>query len=382
MFDEALEVAPATDRRLPIWDPLVRVLHWALLTAVGVAAATGFFGDATSRTLHVGAGLAACALVLVRVLWGFSGPTYARFASFVPAPATLVAYVRELRRQNQPRYLGHNPLGAVMVLALLAMIAVLTLTGLVTLGGVLKSGPLAFATSFATGWSARELHELAAFLLLGLVTLHLAGVVVESRRHGENLVRAMMTGRKQAAQDAVTPTPRRAHGTLALALVLGLGTAATGGWFALATRSGLGVPRSAMDPLYVSECGACHVAYHPSLLPRTAWAGLMASLADHFGEDASLDPATTAALAAWLDANAAEAFDTKAANRLRLVNPEPPFAITATPFWRRTHHEIPDAVFNRAPIDGRGNCAACHRDAAQGTFRPFAIVIPHPETVP
>lgn len=108
----------------------------------------------------------------------------------------------------------------------------------------------------------------------------------------------------------------------------------------------------------------------------------MARLDDHFGEDASLDAATTAKLAAWLDANAAEAFDTKAANRLRRVDPEAPFAITATPFWRHTHHEIPDTVFDRDPIGGQGNCTACHADAAQGTFRPFAITIPDPETAP
>ena len=100
------------------------------------------------------------------------------------------------------------------------------------------------------------------------------------------------------------------------------------------------------------------------------------------GEDASLEEATTASLARYLEANAAETFDTKAANRFRRVDPATPLAITATPFWQRTHDDLPDALFERRPIGSAGNCDACHRDAAAGTFHPFAIAIPAPETLP
>jgi len=365
---------------VPVWDPFVRLFHWTLVAAVATAAATGFFGDATLAGVHLMAGLVVAALVAVRLAWGVLGPTYARFTSFVRRPSEVLAYLRAARAGSTPRYVGHNPLGGLMVVALIAAVAALTATGLVALGGVLKSGPLAFATSFTVGEGALELHELLAFALLGLVALHLGGVVLDGVRHRESLVRAMVTGRKARHADDVTARSRHARPLAASATVLGLAVATVAGWLALDARPGLGVPTAPLDPLYAEECGACHQAYHPNLLPRASWSAMMADLSDHFGEDAWLPPATVADIGAYLDANAAEAFDTKAAHRLRRVDPDAPLAITATPFWRRTHRDIPDDVFARAPIASAGNCAACHGDARQGTFRPFAIDIPQPES--
>lgn len=371
--------APGTaDER--VWDPFVRLFHWTLVAAVATAAVTGFFGDATLAGAHLTAGLVAAALVAARLVWGVLGPTYARFTSFVRRPGEVLAYLRAARAGATPRYLGHNPLGGLMVVALIAAIATLTLTGLLALGGVLKAGPFAFATSFAVGEAALELHELVAFALLGLVALHLGGVVFDGVRHRESLVRAMVTGRKARHAGDVTARSRHARPLAASAIVLTLAVATLAGWLAFAARPGLGVPTAPLDPLYAEECGACHMAYHPSLLPRASWSAMMADLSDHFGEDAWLPPATARQIAAYLDANAAEAFDTKAAHRLRRVDPDTPLAITATPFWRRTHGDIADAVFARAPIASAGHCAACHGDARQGTFRPFAIDIPQPES--
>ena len=102
----------------------------------------------------------------------------------------------------------------------------------------------------------------------------------------------------------------------------------------------------------------------------------MAGLSNHFGEDASLDAGTAQTILAYLTANSADAFDTRAANVLRRRNPDNPLSITATPFWRHRHARIPDRVFASPAVASRGNCAACHADAASGLFRPSAIAIP------
>ncbi|MEJ2623487.1 MAG: cytochrome b/b6 domain-containing protein [Pseudolabrys sp.] len=367
---------PATPARTLVWDRVVRGFHWLLVAAIAVAAVTGLVAGAPWIDAHVWAGTAAAALVAGRIVWGFFGSTHARFADFVISPSAVFAHLRALVAGRAQRHRGHNPLGAIMILALLATVGLIAVSGVVALGGTEKTGPLAFITTFATGAEARDVHEALAYILLGLIVLHVAGAMFESRRTREDLVRAMIDGRKEIRRGDHLSFMKTARPWLAGGIAAALVAVAMAAIATLSGRSGLGVPVAKLDPLYASECGACHAAYHPSLLPRKSWAVLTANLADHFGEDASLDAASTARIAAYLAANAAETADTLAANRLRRVDPAKPFAITATPFWRRRHGKIADAVFASKAVGSRGNCAACHADAASGRFYPGNIHIP------
>jgi cytochrome b len=165
-----------------VWDPVVRLFHWTL-----AAAFLGAFLIERPRDLHEALGYVALGAVAVRLVWGFAGPRFARFGDFVPSPNGLLDYLGAALRGREPRYLGHNPAGGAMVVALLAMVA---LTG----GSGWLMGTEAF---FGENW-LEECHEVAANTTLGLVGLHLAGVVWESLRHRENLVAAMITGKKRA----------------------------------------------------------------------------------------------------------------------------------------------------------------------------------------
>ena len=362
---------------VPVWDIWVRLFHWSLVLAIVVASVTGFLLNASWIALHVIGGLIAAALVVARIVWGFAGPTHARFRDFIPAPAALLAHLRD---PGAHRHLGHNPLGAVMVLALIGAVLALALTGLGQLGGVLKTGPLAFALDHATGALLGGLHEALAIGLLGLVALHISGVVFESLRGHENLVRAMVTGRKPRRPGDRRSRPARPRPFLALAVLGALGAAAVIANTTLSARPVPGMPVATLDATYVAECGACHMAYHPSLLPAGSWRAMMATLDDHFGENASLDDTTAAGIAAWLAAHAAETADTKPAHRLSRTAPDAPFTLTETPFWTRVHGDLPEALFQRPAIGRRTNCAACHKDAQTGLFSPFAISIPKETT--
>jgi cytochrome b len=361
---------------IPVWDRFVRLFHWSLSAAIIVALATSLVLPPTWITLHIVSGTLAVALVGLRIVWGWLGPSYARFASFVRGPRAVAEHAAGLIGGTAPRHLGHNPLGGVMILALLAAVAALAATGVVVLGGDLKSGPLAFATTFATGEVFRGIHQLIAYGLIGLIVLHIGGAIFESRRSGENLVAAMVDGRKATRPGDIAASARSAHPALALLVAIPLLaiSAAVIAW--LAERPGLGVPSAPLDPVYAEECGACHAPFHPSLAPAATWSAIMDGLTNHFGEDASLDPATAAAIGRYLNANSAEAYDTKAANRLRRVDPADPLRITATPFWQRIHARIPDRVFTAKAVAARSNCGACHADALSGRFDPSAIAIP------
>jgi cytochrome b len=363
-----------------VWDRFVRLFHWGLAACVAIAAVTGFLLGATWIDVHLWAGTVGLALVAARTLWGVWGPTHARFADFFTGPRAALAHLRDLRAGRVHRHRGHNPLGGLMVLALMGVVGLLALTGALAYGGVLKSGPFAFAESFAAGWTAREIHEALAIALLALVALHVGGVVFESRRLRENLARAMVDGRKAIRPGDVLSHP--VHARAATAVLLGSGAFIVAASVAgkLSELPAPNMPVATLDPTYAAECGACHAAYNPSLMPRVSWSVLMSGLDDHFGEDAWLPDDTAAQIGAWLEANAAETADTKAANLFRRVNPENPIAITATPFWTRTHADIPDAVFAAAPVGGRAQCPACHGDAAAGLFHPSNIAIPEETT--
>ncbi len=377
-----IDVLPASERpatavaTTAVWDPFVRVFHWALVAAVAVALATSLILPPTWVRLHIIAGVGALALVAARIVWGFLGPTYARFSSFVRRPAEILDHAEQLRGGQAAHHLGHNPLGGAMIVALIAAVVVLAATGTVALGGVLKTGPLAFLTSFAVGNLARDLHQLVAWGLIGLIALHIGGAIFESYRSRENLAAAMINGRKRERADAIAEPARAAHPWIAAAIVAVTFVASGLVVVALAGRPARGVPLAALDPLYASECGDCHAPYHPSLEPAAVWVAIMDHLDRHFGEDASLEADKVARIRDYLVANAAETADTKPANVFRRRDASEPLKITATPFWRHVHSGIPERVFAAKSVGSQSNCSACHEDAAAGLFNPQAIAIP------
>lgn len=166
-----------------IWDPFVRVFHWSLVASFAVAWLTA----EDWKALHMWAGYAAGSLIALRLLWGLFGTRYARFSQFVRSPRAVAAYVRDIVSGREARYLGHNPAGGLMIVALIATMATVSVTGWMQTTDAY----------WGVEW-VEELHEAVASLMLGLVGLHVLGVMVASLRHRENLIRAMLTGRKRS----------------------------------------------------------------------------------------------------------------------------------------------------------------------------------------
>ena len=351
---------------VPVWDGPTRVYHWGQALLVALALLTGFLIPTDWLNIHVVIGTLIAMLLVFRLVWGLCGSEYSRFTNFIYHPRRVLEHIASVLKRAPEPHLGHNPAGAVMVTLLMLALAGMIASGYIMLGGAYKEGPLATLFSFATGERAGGLHSLLAYGLIGLVTLHLLGVWIESRIGGENLIRAMIDGVKRRTAAATPPRPRQPRPLTA-------GLALTGIAYLIAVglvwslRQPPAVPRLPLDPTYKAECGGCHWAYHPSLLPAASWNRLMAGLEDHFGEDAGLKPERAAAIAGWLAAHSAESWDTLPAHRLSVLDPAQPLRITATPFWKRRHSHIPPAVL-KSIKGGAGACNVCHTDADSGRF--------------
>ena len=179
-----------------VWDLGVRAFHWLAVAAVAIALVTGLCGPPNLLNIHLAAGAAIGGLVAFRVLWGLMGSTYARFSSFPLHLTAINADLAGLAAGRRPQYRGHNPLGSLMVLALLAILSLSVMTGVITLGGVDKQGPLAFAVPYVAGKAAQTVHLALAYGLLALIAGHLLGVGYESIQTGVNLPLAMITGQE------------------------------------------------------------------------------------------------------------------------------------------------------------------------------------------
>ncbi len=218
---------------IKVWDPLVRVGHWILVTGFLLA----YFTEAEDETLsvHVWAGYLVAAVVLVRIAWGFVGSRHARFADFLFSPGTTIVYLRDLILGSARRYLGHSPAGAAMIFLLFISLTAITWSGLMVYAYEEQAGPfagfIAETKAVSPTWAListtradndeheeeehegkensnstfeareeywEELHEFFANFTLFLIILHVGGVLLASFVHRENLVSSMLTGRKRA----------------------------------------------------------------------------------------------------------------------------------------------------------------------------------------
>ena len=218
-------MSAATLSRIRVWDAPTRLFHWSMAACFIGAYLTR---ESEGGLWHLLFGYTLAALVLFRLVWGVVGTRYARFREFIRGPGAVIGYARGLFGQGDGRhYLGHNPLGALAVIALLLLGIGMGITGWL------------MAANGAEG-NVKEVHKALANAFLALVIAHVVGVPVSSWRHRENLPRAMVTGVKQGAADAGIR-----GNAVGIALLLLLAIAAFWGWSWKAQRLPFGLSATA-----------------------------------------------------------------------------------------------------------------------------------------
>lgn len=377
-------------QRILVWDVPTRVFHWLL--AISFAAAWYISESDQWLSFHTFFGYLMLGLIGFRLVWGITGGAYARFSSFLYSPMAGLRYLRQTLSGSGARYIGHNPAGSQAIFLLLALGLAVCLTGIFAQGGEEQHGAAAGWLGITAGMMFKKAHYYIAILMLLVVAGHLAGVVMESRLHRENLARSMVTGIKEAPQGTAASKPYRGAGALLLALVVAFGL----WWFFYAWHEPVEQrfghddaklegpqvafvgPKLADNAQWREECGSCHLAFHPNLLPARSWQKLMAEQDRHFGTDLALEEATRTAVLEFLVNNAAEKSNREAAFKINrsVKAEETPLRITETPYWVNKHREIADSLWSLAKVKSKANCAACHLDADAGTFEDAAMQLP------
>lgn len=186
MADVSLEgrdtVPGRSGDRIKVWDPLVRIFHWSLVALFTFS----FFTGDEWKSAHILSGYAIGTLLAIRIVWGLVGTRHARFVSFVYSPGTILTFLKDSLSMKAKRYVGHNPAGGAMVILLIAMIS-----------GIVATGYMMTTDAFWGIEWVEDVHKALVYSTLGLVALHVAGVVLASVEHRENLARAMITGWKR-----------------------------------------------------------------------------------------------------------------------------------------------------------------------------------------
>ncbi len=183
-------------KEISVWDPLVRIFHWTLV----ISFFTAYFTEDDFQTIHTWAGYTIISLLIVRIFWGFVGTKHAKFSDFIYSKQEIIRFIKDTFAFKAKRYLGHNPAGGAMIFLLILSLIITTTTGLFLFAIEEGQGPLAALLS--SDWSVledafEELHEFFANFTLFLVFIHVAGVLVESFIHKENLVKSMINGKKK-----------------------------------------------------------------------------------------------------------------------------------------------------------------------------------------
>ncbi|RYY76455.1 MAG: cytochrome B [Gammaproteobacteria bacterium] len=214
-----LNQTPAPQKKVKIWDIPVRLFHWSLVILFIAAYVTNSLGPSYFN-YHLWCGYAIIVLVSFRIVWGLVGTYHARFINFVRDPFSTAKYAFSLFTKKDPHHVGHNPLGAVMVVLLLVAILIQAITGLFTNDEIFNLGPLYAYVSDELSLQLTSLHRQLFYWILGAIGLHIAAVLLHVFLKRDNIIKAMFTGEKEVQDDTDVKPIKSSRILLAIIIVL------------------------------------------------------------------------------------------------------------------------------------------------------------------
>ena len=372
-------------KKITVWEPAIRVFHWAIVLSVLGCIVTSF--EESALTLHIWFGQAILALFVFRLGWGFFGGPYAKFKDFIKGPKAAFHHLVLALKGVSPRYLGHNPAAGMMFMAMGLVLVALIGSGYLLLGGLEEIGPLAGKVSKEFAAQLEPKHRYLGWFLAFLSFGHIGAAIVESLHQSENLPLAMVTGEKEIrANEPLTSEKNKKGASLVFALAIAV---FMGGVFTLfplkdynkETQKAASEIKHASWELYKEECGACHFEFSANLLPMRSWDKVMqmSELEEHFGDDASIEEEDRILILQFLVEQSIETSKSEVSFYLNqeIAADQQPIRFSETDWWKGKHKSIEEKIFKREKIGSKLNCGACHKAAQYGSYADRDIHIPH-----
>ncbi len=211
-------------KRIRIWDIPTRIFHWLLVCLIAISFYTGLSGGFVEMDYHMLSGYGILTLVLFRILWGIVGSHYSRFQTFIKGPREIARYIKNINRETAP-FPGHNPLGALSIMAILLMLLVQGTTGLFANDDIMLEGPLTHLVSYDTSRKLTSIHKSNIWIIGALIGLHLCAIGFYQFIKKERLLGAMFTGHKlltQGQTDTGSPARELLLGTALIGICSGV----------------------------------------------------------------------------------------------------------------------------------------------------------------
>ncbi|SFP93529.1 cytochrome b/b6 domain-containing protein [Hydrogenimonas thermophila] len=363
-----------------VWTLPTRIFHWMLVVYIVLMFLTS--ETESFLNIHAAFGYGVGILIIFRIFWGFIGPKYSKFAEWPLSIKEIIEFILNFSNTKKI-YTGHNPAASFVMLGIIVTVLFATLTGILTYGIQEGRGVLSFLNSsfFKEMELFEEIHEFFANFLLLLVGMHIIGVIVDRLLHSKiNTLSSMITGYKNIEADPASLNFfQKLFAVIMLLFAILIPLYATTFDSGLTSSRFVPVNYENEHSLFVDECSACHTLYPPFLLPTNSWKKLMATLQDHFGDDASLEKEDRISIEKFLLANSAGNSTKEAAFYITesLKGKKDIIAITKTPYWIGKHKNLDRDIFISSSIKSKANCKACHKDIEQGLIEDSSIKIPN-----
>jgi cytochrome b len=351
--------------RIYVWSAVTRLFHWGLVAAFITTLVSACFENAL--LIHVSAGSTMAILLTLRILWGFTGPTYSQFKNFDFNLKDLFYYFANVFKDRK-LYVGHNPAASWATFLLIVLGTLTSLTGWMLMGANEVRGFWAFlAQRDEAGHILRFLHILGKDIMLGVAVVHIIGATLEHFWHKTSIISSMVHGFKKAPLHVKSVRPTRMQNRLGM------------GFLVLAFVTGVGVWKWEESPLigahpdliyyhevfpeYAKECTSCHALMPPFVLPQKSWGIVLSSPKDHFFEDISNKVPHFESIKAYiLDHSAQTAVNELAKGVTKSARGKNIYRVTRTRYWKDIHANIPREAYEHPLIKSGSNCDACHRN--------------------
>jgi cytochrome b len=364
-----------------VWPISTRIIHWMLAFSFTTAFITSNFEEMLHN--HVALGFIFGIMILYRIIWGFIGPKYARFSTFKLNLSQLKFYFIE-KIQDRWRAIpaGHNPASSWFTIWAMIMGSIIVTSGMLLYGVQEAKGILSFLNTryYNQMDILMIIHQIASYIFLFWVFLHISGVMIEQFYHKTNMVFAMITGFKRAKGDD-TEVSKKLNFFAYSIILIAIGTytfITSSNYNFLTSQKFTSIDYKSKNPIFVEQCGDCHKIYPPFLLPKASWGKVMRDLDNHFGEEiteANITKSQQSTIKAFLYANSAETSTRESAVKImKSLEKRRPKAITKTPYWRETHKDIPRSAFKTKKIKDKSNCIACHKNFDDGILDDMNII--------